>query len=81
MRCVNQWNGLLGSTILNLWISIRILKIGLRSVGKMYIVSALLRNAHACFNAGNQTSEYFNLEPTTLEEYFVWDSTQYNIFG
>ena len=46
------------------------LKIGLSSVGKMYIVSALLRNAHTCFN-GNQTSEYFNLEPPTLEEYFV----------
>ena len=40
------------------------LKIGLSSV------SALLRNAHTCFN-GNQTSEYFNLEPPTLEEYFV----------
>lgn len=46
------------------------LKIGLSSVGKMYIVSALLRNAHTCCN-GNQTSEYFNLEPPTLEEYFV----------
>ena len=46
------------------------LKIGLSSVGTMYIVSALLRNAHTCFN-GNQTSEYFNLEPPTLEEYFV----------
>ena len=46
------------------------LKIGLSSVGKMYIVSALLRNAHTCFN-GNQTSEYFNLAPPTLEEYFV----------
>ena len=49
------------------------LKIGLSSVGKMYIVSALLRNAHTCFN-GNRTSEYFNLEPPTLEEYFVQDS-------
>ncbi|XP_027058559.1 uncharacterized protein LOC113685269 [Pocillopora damicornis] len=46
------------------------LKIGLSSVGKMYIVSALLCNAHTCCN-GNQTSEYFNLEPPTLEEYFV----------
>lgn len=46
------------------------LKIGLSSVGKMYIVSALLRNAHTCCN-GNQSSEYFNLELPTLEEYFV----------
>ena len=58
------------------------LKIGLSSVVEMYIVS----NAHTCFN-GNQTSEYFNLAPSTLEEYFVQDSTwcpfftnQYNIF-
>ena len=42
------------------------LKIGLSSVVEMYIVS----NAHTCFN-GNQTSEYFNLAPSTLEEYFV----------
>ena len=46
------------------------LKIGLNSVGKMYIVSALLRNAPSCFN-GNQTSEFFDLDPPTLEEYFV----------
>ena len=46
------------------------LKIGLNSVGKMYIVSALLRNALSCFN-GNQTSEFFDLDPPTLEEYFV----------
>ena len=46
------------------------LEIGLSSVVKMYIVSALLRNAHTCFN-GNQTSEYFNLEPPTVEEYFI----------
>ena len=46
------------------------LKIGLSSVGKMYIVSAILRNAHTCLN-GNQTSEFFNLDPPTLQEYFV----------
>ena len=46
------------------------LKIGLRSVGKMYIVSALLQNAHTCLY-GNQTSTFFDLDPPTLEEYFV----------
>ena len=45
------------------------LKIGLSSVGKMYIVCALLRNALTCLY-GNQTSEFFDLEPPTLEEYF-----------
>ena len=46
------------------------LKIGLSSVRKMYIVSALLQNALTCLY-GNQTS-FFDLEPTTLEEYFSW---------
>lgn len=45
------------------------LKIGLSSVGKMYIVSALLRNAITCLY-GNETSVYFGIEPPTLEEYF-----------
>ena len=45
-------------------------KIGLSSVGKMCIVSARLCCAHTCCN-GNQTSEYFNLEPPTLQKYFV----------
>ena len=45
------------------------LKIGLSSLGKMYIACALLRNAVTCLY-GNQTSEFFDLEPPTLEEYF-----------
>ena len=45
------------------------LKVGLSSVGKMYIACALLRNAVTCLY-GNQTSEFFDLEPPTLEEYF-----------
>ena len=45
------------------------LKIGLSSVGKMYIVCALIRNAITCLY-GNQTSEFFGLEPPTLNEYF-----------
>lgn len=45
------------------------LKIGLSTVGKMYVVCAVLRNAITCLY-GNQTSEYFELDPPTLEEYF-----------
>ena len=45
------------------------LKIGLSSVGKMYVVSALLRNALTCLY-GNQTSSFFQLEPPSLEDYF-----------
>ena len=47
------------------------LKIGLSSVRKMYIVCALLQNAITCLH-GNQTSQVFNLEPPTLEEYFQY---------
>ena len=45
------------------------LKIDLSSVGKMYLVCALLRNAITCLH-GNQTSEFFDLELSTLEEHF-----------
>ena len=38
------------------------LKFGLSSVGKMYIVSALLRNALTCLY-GNSTSEFFDVQP------------------
>ena len=38
------------------------LKLGLSSVGKMYIVSALLRNALTCLY-GNSTSEFFDVQP------------------
>ena len=46
------------------------LKIYLSSVGKMYIVCAILRNALTCLY-GNQTSKYFDLNPPSLEDYFV----------
>ena len=36
------------------------LKLGLSSIGKLYVVCALLRNS---------TSSYFKLDPPTLEEY------------
>ena len=45
------------------------LKIGLSSVGKLYVVCALLRNAITCLY-GNNTSEYFGMEPPSLEQYF-----------
>ena len=47
------------------------LKIGLSSIGKMYIVSALLQNALTCLY-GNETATFFDLDPRapTLEEYF-----------
>ena len=46
------------------------LKIGLSSVGKMYLVCALLRNALTCLY-GNQTSQYFGLDPPSLQDYFA----------
>jgi hypothetical protein len=46
------------------------LKIGLSSVGKMYIVCAILTNALTCLY-GNFTSQYFQLDPPTLHEYFA----------
>ena len=48
----------------------RNLKIQLSSVGKMYVVCAILRNALTCLY-GNQTSEFFKMEPPTLQEYFI----------
>lgn len=46
------------------------LKIRLSSVGKMYVVCAILRNALTCLY-GNQTSAFFHLDPPTLQEYFA----------
>ena len=46
------------------------LKIGLSSVGKMYVAAALLRNALTCLY-GNQTSCFFQLDPPSLQEYFA----------
>ena len=46
------------------------LKIRLSSVGKMYLVCALLHNARTCLY-GNLTSEFFGLEPPTLQQYFA----------
>jgi len=45
------------------------LKIGMSSVGKMYLVCALLNNAITCLY-GNKTSEFFGLDPPSLQYYF-----------
>ena len=42
----------------------------LSAVGKMYLVCGLLRNARVCLY-GSLTSQYFEVEPPSLEEYFV----------
>ena len=46
------------------------IKLGLSSIGKLYVVCVLLRNALTCLY-GNSTSSYFKLDPPTLEEYFA----------
>ena len=46
------------------------LKIGLSSIGKMYLVCALLHNARACLYRNN-TSTFFDVEAPSLEEYFI----------
>ena len=45
------------------------LKIGLSSIGKTYVVCALLRHALTCLY-GNLTSEFFELDPPSLQDYF-----------
>jgi len=46
------------------------MKIGLSNVGKIYIVCAILQNALTCMY-GNLTSEYFDLPPPSLQDYFA----------
>lgn len=48
----------------------RDLKVGLSAVGKMYIICALLRNAHSCLY-GSNTSSFFGVEPPSLQGYFI----------
>ena len=50
----------------------RQMKLNLSAIGKMYIVSALLENAHT-YLYGNIVSTTFVLEPPTLEQYF-WET-------
>ena len=46
------------------------LKMQLSGVGKMYLVCAILRNVLTCLY-GNMTSEYFDLDPPALQDYFI----------
>ena len=46
------------------------LRIWLSSVGKMYLVCSILQNALTCLY-GNMTSEYFDLDPPDLQDYFT----------
>ena len=46
------------------------LKTALSPIGKMYLVSGILQNAHTILY-GNSTSNYFELEPPNLQQYFV----------
>ena len=46
------------------------LKVQLSAVGKMYIACTLLHNARCCLH-GSTTSKYFEVQPPTLQEYFV----------
>ena len=45
------------------------LKIGMSSAGKMYLVCAILHNPITCLY-GNNTSQFFGLNPPSLEDYF-----------
>ena len=45
------------------------LKVGLSSIGKICLVCGLLQNARTCLY-GNKVSEYFEMDPITLEEHF-----------
>ena len=46
------------------------MKIQLSAVGKIYCVCALLTNAHTCLYK-SMTSEYFDIDPPMLEQYFI----------
>ena len=54
------------------------LKIGLSSIGKMYIVCALLKNARTCLY-GSMTTDYFQLDPPVITNYFVYNEYYMNI--
>ena len=45
------------------------LKICLSAVGKMYIACALMHNAWTCLY-GSTTSQFFEISPPTVQEYF-----------
>ena len=53
----------------------RAMSIGLSPIGKIYIVCALLQNAYACL-CGNIVSDYFGVQPPSLEAYFQLEDFQ-----
>ena len=46
------------------------LKVGLSAVGKMYIACAILQNARSIL-LKTTTSEFFGVDPPTLDDYFI----------
>lgn len=46
------------------------LRIGMSAVGKQYIICALMRNALTCLY-GNNTSQFFGVDPPSVEAYFA----------
>ena len=45
------------------------LKISMSTVGKICLVCGILQNAQTCLY-GNLVSDYFNLDPPSLQDYF-----------
>ena len=69
VRCPVEW---LFSDIVNYFKFLdfkKNLKIGLSQVGKMFIVCAILQNVLTCLY-GNSTSQFFDLDPPSLEDHF-----------
>ena len=50
------------------------LKLQLSAIGKMYLVCAILQNAHTCLY-GNKTSKYFGLQAVNIEIIFSRDQS------
>ena len=53
----------------------RAMSIRLSQIGKIYIVCALLQNAYACLH-GNIVTDYFGVQPPSLEAYFKLEDFQ-----
>ena len=53
-------------------------KIGLSPVAKMYVVCALMQNARCCFYTST-TSNFFNCEPPTIEDYLKMNKINISI--
>ncbi|ETV89885.1 hypothetical protein H310_15275 [Aphanomyces invadans] len=46
-------------------------KIMLQSVGKVINLAMLFTNCQTCYNGGNQSSQFFQLNPPSLKEYLT----------